>query len=200
MPKTYTEHEREFIKSKLRKAALECMSIYGIRKTTVDELVRRVKIPKGTFYLFYNSKELLLYEVIMQLHDDVQSDFLERIKSQADQINVDILTDIFFTICKQVLESGLLKIMVSGELEVLIRRLPAEVLEMHMEQDYNMTKMLIASLPSAQGKDASAFSAALQGMLGTLLLKEELGKEFDKGLRIIIRGIVMQLLDARESL
>ncbi|WP_286081321.1 TetR/AcrR family transcriptional regulator [Parablautia intestinalis] len=39
---------------------------YSIRcpATTVDEIVKRVNIPKGTFYLFYKSKELLLFEVI----------------------------------------------------------------------------------------------------------------------------------------
>ncbi len=31
----------------------------GVKKTTVDELVKRVGIPKGTFYLFYPSKDCL---------------------------------------------------------------------------------------------------------------------------------------------
>lgn len=35
----------------------------GVKKTTVDELVKREGIPKGTFYLFYPSKEMLLYDV-----------------------------------------------------------------------------------------------------------------------------------------
>ena len=42
-----------------------CLAAYGIRKTTVDELVRRVGIPKGTFYLFYESKGRLIRDVIL---------------------------------------------------------------------------------------------------------------------------------------
>ena len=37
--------------------------IKGVKKTTVDELVKRTGIPKGTFYLFYPSKEMLLFDV-----------------------------------------------------------------------------------------------------------------------------------------
>ncbi len=58
MPKSYSDKERDNNK-RLKEEARLCMEQYGIRKTTVDELVKRVKIPKGTFYLFFQSKELL---------------------------------------------------------------------------------------------------------------------------------------------
>ena len=60
MPKTFTDSEREYIKERLIEEAKKSLSQHGIRKTTVDELVKRVNIPKGTFYLFYESKERLL--------------------------------------------------------------------------------------------------------------------------------------------
>ena len=66
MPKTYSENERAYIQERLKTEAKKCLATYGIRKTTIDELVKRVGIPKGTFYLFYESKEQLLYEVIME--------------------------------------------------------------------------------------------------------------------------------------
>lgn len=56
MPKTYSEQEREYIDKRLREEAMNCMAAYGIRKTTVDELVRRVRIPKGTFICFMSPK------------------------------------------------------------------------------------------------------------------------------------------------
>ena len=72
MPKCYSEQEREYIKKRLKEEAADCMARYGIRRTTVDEIVRRVKIPKGTFYLFYQSKELLLFDVILEQHDLIE--------------------------------------------------------------------------------------------------------------------------------
>lgn len=56
MPKSYSDKEREYIIKRLKEEARLCMEQYGIRKTTVDELVKRVKIPKGTFIYFFNQK------------------------------------------------------------------------------------------------------------------------------------------------
>jgi AcrR family transcriptional regulator len=39
--------EREYIKKRLMEEAQDCLRLYGIRKTTVDELVKRANIPKG---------------------------------------------------------------------------------------------------------------------------------------------------------
>ena len=52
MPKSYSDQEREYIVKRLKEEAAKCLSQYGVRRTTVDELVQRVGIPKGTFYLF----------------------------------------------------------------------------------------------------------------------------------------------------
>ena len=71
MPKSYSEQEREYIRERLKEEAAQCLAKYGVRRTTVDEIVRRVKIPKGTFYLFYKSKELLLFEVIQEQQENI---------------------------------------------------------------------------------------------------------------------------------
>ena len=52
------------IKERLQKAAVESMIKYGVRRTTIDYLVKGANIPKGTFYLFNDSKEELLFEVL----------------------------------------------------------------------------------------------------------------------------------------
>ena len=60
MPKLYSEEEKKQIIQRLKEEANILMQEKGVKKTTVDELVKRVGIPKGTFYLFYPSKEMLL--------------------------------------------------------------------------------------------------------------------------------------------
>ena len=72
MPKSYSEQEKEYIKKRLKEEAAKCLAQYGVRHTTVDEIVQRVNIPKGTFYLFYKSKELLLFEVILEEHEMIE--------------------------------------------------------------------------------------------------------------------------------
>lgn len=50
MPRAFSDIEREVIKKRLQKAAVESMIKYGVRRTTVDYLVKGANIPKGTFY------------------------------------------------------------------------------------------------------------------------------------------------------
>ena len=53
MPKSYTDQEKEYIINRLKEEAAKCIDQYGIRKTTVDELVISFKIQKVTFDMFY---------------------------------------------------------------------------------------------------------------------------------------------------
>ena len=71
MPKIYSDEEKKEIVRKLKKEANDLMQEKGVKHTTVDELVRRTGIPKGTFYLFYPSKEMLLFEVSQDYHEQV---------------------------------------------------------------------------------------------------------------------------------
>ena len=79
LPKCYSDVEKEAIRNNLKKEAKKCMEQYGIKKTTVDELVKRVNIPKGTFYLFYPSKEVLLFEVLLEIQDRINEEVYQAI-------------------------------------------------------------------------------------------------------------------------
>ena len=57
--KAFDDNERKLIKDKLKEGALLFIQQQGVRKTSVDELVKYANISKGAFYLFYTSKELL---------------------------------------------------------------------------------------------------------------------------------------------
>ena len=50
MTRAFSDREREVIKERLQKAAVESMIKYGVRRTTVDYLVKGANIPKRTFY------------------------------------------------------------------------------------------------------------------------------------------------------
>src|SRR5574344_1623561 len=93
MPKTYSEEERNEIQNALRQTAFSLVKEKGIKKTTVDELVEAVHIPKGTFYLFYASKEMLLYDAIMQKHDEMHNKMALQFSKEKDSFTTDSFTD-----------------------------------------------------------------------------------------------------------
>ncbi len=196
MPRSYTNKEREHIVKRLKDEAALCLSMYGVKKTTVDELVKRVNIPKGTFYLFYDSKELLLYDVINSLHNEIQVHFLKGIESLQENFNCDQLTDLLFQTFKKVDNTCLLKIITNGELELLMRKLPNKIVDEHLVHDNQLMEKLILSIPQAKEKDIESFSGAMRGIFLTMLHKREIGEKiFDDSLKLLINGLVIKLME-----
>jgi AcrR family transcriptional regulator len=196
MPKPLTDSEREHIKKKLIDEARLCLSQYGMKKTTVDELAKRANIPKGTFYLFYESKELLFFDVICAFHDDLQTKLISRISTVKENINPAKLTELILELYKMVEESFMLRFLTDGEMELLIRKLPPEIAEAHAEKDDFSLEQLLYLVPNMKKSNIKGFSAALRGIFLSMLHKHEIGEEvFDDALKIMIHGVVIQMFE-----
>lgn len=196
LPKAYSDQEKEYIRKRLKEEAAKCLAQYGIKRTTVDEIVQRVKIPKGTFYLFYQSKEMLLFEVILEQHDLIEKKLWKEISSIDPQdLNAEKLTDIIVEFYQMAGEMPILKLLNSGEVELLARKLPPEVLEEHLGHDNAMVDRLFASFPIKNNVDTRALSAAFRAIYFSTLHKEEIGEEYyEEGLRLMVLGLINQLL------
>lgn len=196
LPKSYSDQEREYIKRRLKEEAAACMAQYGIRRTTVDELVKRVNIPKGTFYLFYKSKELLLFDVILEQHELVDQKLYQAVCEIAgSEFSAEKLTDVIFKFFKMAEEMPVLKLLNFDEVELLARKLPPEVVAEHFGNDTDMIEKVFALLPVKEGIDANAFSAAFHAIYFATLHKAEIGEEqYDQALRMLIYGVVSQLV------
>ncbi|WP_026493502.1 TetR/AcrR family transcriptional regulator [Butyrivibrio sp. XPD2002] len=196
MPKSYSNQEREYIVKRLKEEAVKCLSQYGVRRTTVDELVKRVGIPKGTFYLFYKSKELLLFEVIQEQHDAINNDLaaaLSVISRKA--ITADTLTDLIFDFFKKTEEMPILKLLDTDEVELLVRKLPKEVVETHLQDDTDTIGQMLSMFPVKKDVDVKAISAAFHAIYFATLHKADIGEDsYDEALKILIRGVVSQLM------
>lgn len=201
MPKCYSDQEREYIKKRLKEEAAACMGQFGIRRTTVDELVKRVNIPKGTFYLFYKSKELLLFDVIQEQHEQVNQKLYQAISDIAgSSFSAEKLTDMIFEFYKMTEEMPIFRLMDSEEIELLVRKLPREVVEGHLQEDTDAIQKMFALLPVKKEVDVKVLSAAFHAIYYATLHKKEIGEEgYDQALRMLIYGVVTQIIDARES-
>ncbi|MEA5039878.1 MAG: TetR/AcrR family transcriptional regulator [Clostridiaceae bacterium] len=200
MPKTFSDSERAYIRRRLQEEAAVCLSLYGIRKTTVDEIVRRANIPKGTFYLFYPSKELLLFDVISSMHDAFQEKLLAEIAPLKDNMDTDTLTGILFRLYRMLDDSPLQKLIAGGELELLFRKLPPEISARHADDDDFRVEELVSMVPGMRKDKIRVFSAAIRGVFITLLHKREVGEDiFDDALRVMLRGIVLQMFEGESK-
>jgi len=66
MPKGFSDEEKETITYKLLAECKMNWQKYGYKKTSIDILCQNIGISKGAFYIFFDSKESLFYQVIMQ--------------------------------------------------------------------------------------------------------------------------------------
>ena len=163
MPKPFSESERKIIKQRLMDAAGECLAQFGARKTTVDELVKRVNIPKGTFYLLYESKEFLFFDIFHRIHDETNKKMLSEIAEMKGNIDPLGMTELIFGLFKQIEESFMLKFLIEGDLEMMLRKLPPETAAKYADKDYLGIDVLISSVPGLNPYYSRVSGAALKG-------------------------------------
>ncbi|MDF2685954.1 MAG: TetR family transcriptional regulator [Clostridia bacterium] len=196
MPKAFSESERRNIKRRLMEEAKLCLTQFGVKKTTVDELVKRVNIPKGTFYLFYESKELLFFDVFCEFHDEIQKNLMSEIASVNGAFDAKGLTGLIFKYYKAVEESFLLKLITNGDLELLMRKLPEDVVKAHTEKDDFNIENLISILPGIKLTNIKAISGSLRGIFLSMLHKHEIGDDiFYEALKIMLYGVIIQMFE-----
>lgn len=194
MPKTYTETERDNIHRDLRKAASLCLRKYGVRHTTVDELVHIVNIPKGTFYLFYPNKESLFLDALVTFTKEEEEKYLELLEELDENHIVTSLTTVFFEMSISFYNSGLYRFLDDNQLAIVMRNLDeTDKVRFETSRTSFITKILdYFSIDDED--DISAFSSAFNSVFYLMLHDDEI-KDFEKALRTLIRGLVLQLVE-----
>lgn len=207
MPKIYSETERTDIKDSLKREANILMIERGIKKTTVDELVKRAGIPKGTFYLFYPSKEMLLFECIQDFHneaDKIISDGMEQIirkyksRTKGKRFSNECLDEITDVLMEAInITSGsCLKIMLDPEsMNLLISKLPEDVLKKHGNDNKENILLEFFGIKDKEKIQAisGSFTLILLGLIYSAVLGDELA---EKSTRLLVRGVVNQMAEA----
>lgn len=83
MPRGFSDREKAIIRSTLLEKGREYFVLYGLKKTSVEDLTRAAGISKGAFYLFYDSKEELFYDLLTQFEAEYQAELLKEAERTA---------------------------------------------------------------------------------------------------------------------
>ena len=67
----FTDYETEQLRKALLKETRRCAVTLGMKKTSVDQLTKAIGIAKGSFYKFYESKEMLFFAVLENIHTEL---------------------------------------------------------------------------------------------------------------------------------
>lgn len=193
MAKGFNEREKDAIRQKLMDAAEVCWRKYGLKKTSVDELVGMVNISKGSFYLFYPTKEHLFMDVFERI-DTRSKKELFRIIQNSQGSKKEIFVSIIMQMYKDVKKTPWILNMHHGDLELLLRKLPPERVERHLKDDDSTAVELFKLLDIETDVDPEIISGAMRSIFLMLLHKQEIGEEiFDDVIAYLVEAITLKL-------
>ncbi len=208
MPKVYSDDERGQIVTRLKKAANEMMMKKGVKKATVDELVKSAGIPKGTFYLFYPCKEVLFFDAAQDFHEQVDKYISGGFMKIIQEHNIDpeqegafheVIDEIADVIlgAMEITNNSCLKVLLQPEeMNQVLSKLPAEILQNHREQDTQLGSGIIANVAARKGLNVEAVVGSFTMILFGSMYKNVIGEEnLRESIRMLIKGLVWQILE-----
>ena len=192
MPKHFEGKEKEIIYEGLLEEGRKSWGRYGIKRTNIEELCRAVGISKGSFYSFFDSKELLFMEILERSEQQIKSILMEVTLSHdgsGKEGFIHALREVFRETRNH---PWLLSLMKNPEeYQQFIRKLPGERMNAHMEMDDKDTEQFLQLLGVETGDvEIKTVSAALRGLFLLLLHEEEIGEEqMEPVIRLLLGGL-----------
>ena len=134
MPK-FSENEKAIIQKKLFTEGERLFITFGIKKVTVDDLVKAAGIAKGSFYAFYSSKEHLYMDIAGKLQEKMWREMDEFLKANQSLPPRELAKRCFFWMFEQLERYPMLKLADGETADYLYRKLPPEVIAAHVKDD-----------------------------------------------------------------
>jgi AcrR family transcriptional regulator len=200
MPKGFTDGEKEDIRMALIEKGKELFGKYGIRKTSITDLTDAVGIAKGSFYIFYNSKEELFFHILKKTEKEIHGEILHNLLD-IDNLTVEkvkvFFKDLYFNVESN---SFLKRIMDKDEVNHLWRKLPASMKEENLTVDIDTAGNLIQALEQRGftiNEDKSIVAGILRTIFLIMLHKEEIGesiypKVINKLIDIVLESLIKE--------
>jgi AcrR family transcriptional regulator len=197
MPRAFTNIEKERIRAAMIHAMIEEIVEKGVRKTSIDHIVKVARISKGAFYLFYDSKEMLILDAIRSVQDDARAWLLRVIEApKADPAKI---VERFLTIIFKVFEEFPLmkEIAKTDVMSDLLRSLPEEPIEKEYESDEHFFESIYKKLREEKiihELDKKVVAGLPRMILALVMNKEMIGIDrFDKLRTLLVSGISQEL-------
>jgi AcrR family transcriptional regulator len=175
MPRAFNESERDRIEARLLETGRRLFERQGLRKTNVAELAAAAGIGKGSFYLFYPSKEALFMAISDQFETQIKSALERELEAlRRDGANARTLLRRYFALHFEAFERHPFLALLGdrAELEPLLLRVGPERFAAERERDAAFFAKLIASWqrdgvvdPELDPRAVSALSRAVLALI-----------------------------------
>ena len=190
----FTEEQNETIRRDLIREARCCGVTVGMRKTSVEQLTEAVGISKGSFYKFFDSKELLFFAVLEDIHTEC---FAAAQKSLQENAAIDPASRTAAAIlaaCRWLSETKAF-VFIENDAEFLLHRLPEEVKTAHYHDDETHIRLLLEKYDLVPSRGISLAAASVRGLILTVSHKEQIGELYPQVLETLVYGACRALFE-----
>ena len=190
----FTEEQNETIRRDLIREARCCGVTVGMRKTSVEQLTEAVGISKGSFYKFFDSKELLFFAVLEDIHTEC---FAAAQKSLQENAAIDPASRTAAAIlaaCRWLSETKAF-VFIENDAEFLLHRLPEEVKTAHYHDDEMHIRLLLEKYDLVPNRGISLAAATVRGLILTVSHKEQIGELYPQVLETLVCGACRELFE-----
>ena len=190
----FTEEQNETIRRDLIREARCCGVTVGMRKTSVEQLTEAVGISKGSFYKFFDSKELLFFAVLEDIHTEC---FAAAQKSLQENAAIDPASRTAAAIlaaCRWLSETKAF-VFIENDAEFLLHRLPEDVKNVHYHDDETHIRLLLEKYDLVPNRGISLAAATVQGLILTVSHKEQIGELYPQVLETLVYGACRELFE-----
>lgn len=189
----FTDEQNEQIRNDLIREARRCGITIGMRKTSVEQLTEAVGISKGSFYKFFDSKELLFFAVLEDIHTECFAAAQKSLQENATLLPADRAAAAILAACRWLSETKAF-VFIEQDADFLLRRLPEEVKTAHYHDDETHIRALLEAGGLLQPKGGMALAAAtVRGLILTVSHQDQIGALYPQVLETLVRGACREL-------
>jgi AcrR family transcriptional regulator len=201
MARAFTETEKERIRGALIRAMSESISEKGLKKTSIDHVVKAARISKGAFYLFYDSKEMLVLDAIRTVQEVARARLLKILEPPVKNPS-EIMAKFVAGLFDVFEEFPFMKEMAQADVMMdLLRSLPEEAIEKEFESDEHFFESFHRKLRERniiRNVDKKVVAGLPRMILALIMNRQMIGVDrFNKLKAILIAGIAKELTSER---
>lgn len=201
--RAFNLEEKERIHQNLLNQGKELFEQYGLKKTSISELTKAVGIAQGTFYQFFDSKEVLFFEIIELEELKIKEKMFAFLQSHI-KITKEVFKEFLLLALQMINENPIIRSLFTENIfEQLVRKLPAERMSQHIKQDTDLLLPLVQLWQQDNiliNERAEVISGMIRGFILLSLHRNEIGLEiYDKTMELYAKFLADGLIIEKEG-
>ena len=190
----FTDYETEQLRKALLKETRRCAVTLGMKKTSVDQLTKAVGIAKGSFYKFYESKEMLFFAVLEGVHSELYNVADRALSENGGVPPSERVAKAVLAVCKRLSDTGDM-VFIENDAKLLLQRLPEPVKREHYHDGEAHIRELLEKHDLVPKRGVSLAAATVRGLILTVSHREQIGELCPQALQTLVCGACRELFE-----